>query len=298
MSNMNKKKIDKKIEARIMKDVGASILITSLMINALLGKSDTRLNSNDMKDKKYWFDVSEVTRIAIKSIDDYFNGLFSPVNTNDNSKTRFYAGQRISAPIVDIKNYSIDEIIELTGPSLYKKLTKNKTIKERFHYVFPIIYAQYQGLKPTGPVTLELIIALPRGESAYDPKATSPTGARGLYQTIQNTFDKYLPQYKNLTLDERINKAYNPKNNSFAGISHLIYLDNFHMKNDPYYSNASIKEKQRRLLISYNAGEGIFQRAGFKIENLPNYPRPYKRDAINLSNYILTLIYETNHYKK
>lgn len=290
---MIKKKIDNK---SILKDVALSTFTTWMIVNSFIGKHNNSY-AKDIKGKKNRFDITKFFDETAKSIDDYFSGLFAPIEKNNiiGNSGNTHTGPRITKPIMNIRDYTINEIIELTGPNLYKNLTINKTIKKRFNAMFPIIYTQYQGLKPTGPVTLELVITLPRGESAYNHLATSPTGARGLYQTIQSTFDKYFPQYKHLPLEERKKKAYDAKNNSFAGISHLIYLDDFLMKNDPYYRKASIKEKQRRLIVSYNAGEGIFQRSGFIIENLPNHPFPYKRDAINLSNYVLGLIYGKNY---
>lgn len=289
---MNKKKIDKKIVV----DLSASALTTWIVAQSVIGitKSDNSLQNHPEEKKQYLIDISELFHTTAKSIEDYLVELFSKTETINNT-TKNYSGQRIKSPIKDIKEYSIDEIVDIVGKDIYNNIARNNTIKKRFHKMFSAIYAQYVGLQPNIPITLELVIALPRGESAYDPRATSSTGARGLYQTIQSTFDKYFPQSKNLSLSERKRLAYDPINNSFAGISHLIYLDKFHNKNDPYYKNASTKEKQKRLIISYNIGEGLFQKSGFKLENVPNYPRPYKRDATNLSNYVLGLIYGNSY---
>jgi hypothetical protein len=285
---MSKKKINK----NIVMDMSATVFITGMIAYTIFGKPENNY-SIDINNKD-GFDVTGFLHSTAKSIDDFFKETFSGEEKTD---LREFTGARIKNPIMNVKDYSIDEMVDLIGEGLYKRVTNSKTIKKRFHNMFPIIHAQYQGLKPTGPVTLELVTALPRGESAYDHLIPSPRGARGLFQTIQSTFDMYFPQYKNKPFSERKKLAYIPQYNAFAGISYLMDLDKFHIKNDPYYKRASKKEKQRRLIISYNAGPGTFQRAGFIIANLPNRPYPYKRDAINLSNYVLGLMYGNSYAK-
>ncbi len=290
---MAKKKIDNK---SIVKDVVLSTFTTWMIVNSFIGKPNNSY-AKDIKGKKDGFDITKFFDETAKSIDDYFSGLFSPIerNTISGNLENVYTGPKITTPIMDIRDYTIDEIIELTGPRLYNKLTPTKTLKKRFHKMFPIMHTQYQGLKPTGPVTLELAISLPKGESAYDHMATSPTGAKSLYQTLQSTFDDYFPQFANLPYSKRDALAYVPHNNSFAGISHLQFLDRFHKANDPYYKKATRKTQQYRLIISYNAGHGRFQDAGFIVDRIPE---PYRSEAKGLAEYVLGLMYGNDYAEK
>lgn len=76
-------------------------------------------------------------------------------------------------------------------------------------------------------------------ESAFNPAAVSPKGARGLMQLMPETADRY-----------RIHDSFDPSENISAGARHLAYLLGL-------YGGDT-----RRALAAYNAGEAAVARYG------------------------------------
>jgi Transglycosylase SLT domain len=105
----------------------------------------------------------------------------------------------------------------------------------------PAIPAAYRalvtGLAETHGVDPRLVHAVITVESAYQPRARSPKGARGLMQLMPATARQY-----------GVRNAYRPSANLEAGIKHLrSLLDRFDV---------------RLALAAYNAGEAAVRRFG------------------------------------
>jgi soluble lytic murein transglycosylase-like protein len=88
-------------------------------------------------------------------------------------------------------------------------------------------------------VDAELIRAVIRAESGYNPTATSRKGAQGLMQLMPGTAQQL-----------GVRDAYNPKQNLEAGVRYLrALLDKYNGDLD-------------KALAAYNSGEGTVERAG------------------------------------
>ena len=85
----------------------------------------------------------------------------------------------------------------------------------------------------------QLVHAIIKVESEYDPKAVSRKGAMGLMQLIPETAQRF-----------GVENPFNPKENIEGGVSYLKYLL------DLYRGDLSLS------LAAYNAGEGAVQRFG------------------------------------
>jgi soluble lytic murein transglycosylase-like protein len=85
----------------------------------------------------------------------------------------------------------------------------------------------------------QLVHAIIKVESEYDPKAVSAKGAMGLMQLIPETAQRF-----------GVENPFNPKENIEGGVSYLKHLL------DVYRGDLSLS------LAAYNAGEGAVQRFG------------------------------------
>jgi hypothetical protein len=105
-------------------------------------------------------------------------------------------------------------------------------------------------------VDSRLVHAVVTVESAYQPRARSVKGARGLMQLMPDTARQY-----------GVRNSYNPESNLEAGIKHLrSLLDRFDLK---------------LAIAAYNAGEATVQRFG----GIPPYPetRDYVTRVLRLA---------------
>jgi hypothetical protein len=105
-------------------------------------------------------------------------------------------------------------------------------------------------------VDSRLVHAIVTAESAYQPRARSVKGARGLMQLMPDTARQY-----------GVRNSYNPESNLDAGIKHLrSLLDRFDLK---------------LAIAAYNAGEAAVQRFG----GIPPYPetRDYVARVLRLA---------------
>ena len=110
--------------------------------------------------------------------------------------------------------------------------------------------AQRTNLKP------ELLHAVVRAESAYDPKALSKKGARGLMQLMPATADRY-----------GVNDSWDPEQNLDGGARYLRdLLDMF-------------DQNLKLAVAAYNAGENAVKKYG---NTIPPYPetRQYVRKVV------------------
>ncbi len=91
----------------------------------------------------------------------------------------------------------------------------------------------------------ELVRAVVKVESDYDPRAVSSAGAMGLMQLMPETAARML-----------VRDAFDPRENIFGGVRYLRILANL------FNGDLDL------TVAAYNAGEGAVERAG----GIPNYP--------------------------
>ena len=103
----------------------------------------------------------------------------------------------------------------------------------------------------------QLVQAIIKVESEYDPKAVSSKGAMGLMQLIPETAQRF-----------GVENPFNPKENIEGGVSYLKHLLDLFGGDLPL------------SLAAYNAGEGAVQRSG----GIPSYAetRDYVRRVTNI----------------
>jgi soluble lytic murein transglycosylase-like protein len=103
----------------------------------------------------------------------------------------------------------------------------------------------------------QLVHAIIKVESEYDPKAVSRKGAMGLMQLVPETAQRL-----------GVENPFNPKENIEGGVSYLKYLLNL------YGGDLSLS------LAAYNAGEGAVQRFG----GIPSFgeTKAYVRKVTNI----------------
>jgi soluble lytic murein transglycosylase-like protein len=104
----------------------------------------------------------------------------------------------------------------------------------------------------------ELIRAVIRVESDFDPRAVSPANARGLMQLIPATADRML-----------VTDVFDPRQNIFGGVRYLRVLANLF--------NGDLE----LTIAAYNAGENAVIRHG----GIPPYPETVEYVKRVLSNY-------------
>ncbi|MBN2399335.1 MAG: lytic transglycosylase domain-containing protein [Candidatus Aminicenantes bacterium] len=103
----------------------------------------------------------------------------------------------------------------------------------------------------------DLVIAVAKAESSFNPFAVSPKGAVGLMQLMKSTAQQY-----------GVFNRYNAHDNLEAGVKHLKYLYQKYNGNIPL------------ILAAYNAGEKSVQ----KYNGIPPYPetKQYIRRVMSL----------------
>ena len=104
----------------------------------------------------------------------------------------------------------------------------------------------------------ELIRAVIRVESDFDPRAVSPANARGLMQLIPETAERML-----------VTDVFDPRQNIFGGVRYLRVLANLF--------NGDIE----LTIAAYNAGEGAVIRHG----GIPPFPETVEYVKRVLANY-------------
>ncbi len=299
----------KKINNNIVIDMAASVLTTSMIAYALLGKPTSPA---DNKGKEDGFDITEFFHHTAQSIEDFLQETFSRDETSVTSK--YYNNPKIDLPIYPTESFSKNKIKRMLGEDVYKRVTywkidgkRSSLLEERLEDVFSSINSVYEALQPGGPVTLEFKTCLFRGESALDPEAKSYSDVIGLAQTERKLFVSYLPQFAYLLDYSDPNKIEQLDNlrkdkvlSAYAGTRYSMDIDEFLMNNDPSYRFLSDKEKQRKIVITYNIGENMYSKAGFDINRVPNgteeNPRKFRDDAIRLSNDVLYWMYGNDQY--
>jgi len=142
----------------------------------------------------------------------------------------------------------------------------------------------------------QLVLAIMKAESAYNPQAISRAGARGLMQLMPLTAQGYYQ--KVAILEPQDTKFFHrqlldqPDLNILLAVQHLSDLQK---------AFASVKDPNRRFTLvvaSYNAGFTRLRKA-FGCERLTCVPHAANRiSAKAFHRNIATLPYETEHYIK
>jgi hypothetical protein len=114
-----------------------------------------------------------------------------------------------------------------------------------------------QSLSETHDLREDLVIAVAKAESSFNPFAVSPKGAVGLMQLMKSTAEQY-----------GVFNRYNADDNLEAGVKHLKFLY------DKYNGNIPL------TLAAYNAGEEAVK----KYNGVPPYPetKQYIRRVMSL----------------
>jgi len=145
---------------------------------------------------------------------------------------------------------TIDGVVEKKGAIHFLPSSQSMTV--------PTIYKnQIQALAEKHDVREDLVIAVAKAESSFNPLAVSPKGAVGLMQLMRDTARQY-----------GVFNRYNANENLEAGVRHLRYLFQKYNRNIPL------------TLAAYNAGE----EAVSKYNGVPPYPetKQYIRRVMSL----------------
>lgn len=154
-----------------------------------------------------------------------------------------FAGGRVTLPMSRIDRVIDDEVLPEPEPVVVPE--EIQTLELRFdesHGVPDLPFGDliYQAAKSHG-LNPRLVAAVIRAESAFDHRAISPKGARGLMQLMPATAQRF---------GVRQSELYEPARNLEAGTSYLSWLVDHFDKNLP------------KVLAAYNAGEGAVARYG------------------------------------
>lgn len=104
-------------------------------------------------------------------------------------------------------------------------------------------------------------------ESSDNPNATSPVGARGLWQIMEPSWNE--------VMDVHFDKAYDPLFNGIASNRHIKKVDIFLRQNYPGFDYLPTGHKRDLLNAAYNGGQGRLMRAGWDIDSMPKETRDY-----------------------
>lgn len=116
-------------------------------------------------------------------------------------------------------------------------------------------------------ITKEVQMARSYVESSGNPNATSPVGARGLWQIMESSWNE--------VMDVHFDKAYDPLFNGIASNKHIKKIDIFLRQNYPGFDYLPVGHKRDLLNAAYNGGQGRLMRAGWNIDAMPKETRDY-----------------------
>ncbi len=166
----------------------------------------------------------------------------SPIFSNSDDLNQFFNSQ---------------QLLKSDQKKKYLRRSTNKNLSNSVIKLIDQVATQYD-------IDPELVNAVARVESNFNPSAVSPKGALGIMQLLPSTADRF-----------GVHDVYDPKQNIEGGVRYLKFLDNMFSGNLPL------------VLAAYNAGENAVKR----FDGVPpytetqNYIRKiqqfYKKDNIS-----------------
>jgi hypothetical protein len=153
----------------------------------------------------------------------------------------------------------------LTEETMKKVNPKNDPKKaELIRKYIPLAKTIYDMRKPDDPITFNLYTRLMKGESNFNPKATSyrmnkngekVENAKGLMQIVDATWKFVAKKYPSF-------KIYDPRLNMAAGLVYIEFIHAKFMKYD-WYKDADRQTKQQMLIGGYHDGpENLIEQEG------------------------------------
>ena len=153
--------------------------------------------------------------------------------------------------------FNSQQLLKSDQKKKYLRRSTNKNLSNSVIKLIDQVATQYD-------IDPELVNAVARVESNFNPSAVSPKGALGIMQLLPSTADRF-----------GVHDVYDPKQNIEGGVRYLKFLDNMFSGNLPL------------VLAAYNAGENAVKR----FDGVPpytetqNYIRKiqqfYKKDNIS-----------------
>ena len=166
----------------------------------------------------------------------------SPIFSNSDDLNRFFNSQ---------------QLLKYDQKKKYLRRSTNKNLSNSVIKLIDQVATQYD-------IDPELVNAVARVESNFNPSAVSPKGALGIMQLLPSTADRF-----------GVHDVYDPKQNIEGGVRYLKFLDDMFSGNLPL------------MLAAYNAGENAVK----KFNGVPPYPETqnyirkiqqfYKKDNIS-----------------
>jgi hypothetical protein len=161
---------------------------------------------------------------------------------DDRARLVLFGGGTMTVPMMNVVRILDDEIeavderlTEVDNPGLVLVFRPGQEPPTTPYGELIFAAAERHGLNP------DLVAAMVRVESAFQPQVVSPKGARGLMQLMPATASRF---------GVAVHELENPERNLEAGTSYLSWL------------LRRFGEDPSRVLAAYNAGEGSVDRYG------------------------------------
>lgn len=130
-----------------------------------------------------------------------------------------------------------------------------------------VLEEAYSKINVPDYVTMSVQMARSYVESGGNPGATSPAGARGLWQIME-------PSWYDV-MDSHFDSAYVPLPNGKASLRHINNVDIFLRQNYAGFQELPVEQKRDLMNAAYNGGQGRLKRVGWDIDAMPKETRDY-----------------------
>lgn len=133
--------------------------------------------------------------------------------------------------------------------------------------IYSIVNRAFSKIKTPDYISLASQMARIYVESKNIPNSTSPVGARGLTQLMEESWYD--------VMNEDFENAYDPLKNIMASLEHINLVDIFLRQNYPEFDELSKNKKLDLMNAAYNGGQGRLMRAGWDINKMSKETRNY-----------------------